>query len=198
MKLLKFLFVLFLICNVQSCKKKGSNFNRYNNTTESDSVEDKEAYPDDTYCADVDYYNPDTGFRNSYTLNVDVENNEVVKISFSSGWLDSSEFSSEELESDGTCSITCYDGEQFYIEITGSECSFDDGYKIENDIQKEIDDITCPRCGSSKDEYDTYCNDCKDLIENTCYRCGDLEYDVYGGLCNNCKEDDEKEDEDEW
>jgi hypothetical protein len=189
MKLVKFLFVLLLVFSVQSCKKKSSNSNRYNNNTEHYSYEEEEEpYPDDTYCSDVDYYNPDTGSRSSYTLNVDVEYNEVVKIYFSSGWLDSSEFSSEELDEDGYCDITLYDGRKFEIQITGAECSYNDGYRIESDIEDAKAAITCARCGFSKYEYDDYCDDCTNLLENTCSRCNGYEYGVYGGICSSCKD----------
>lgn len=197
MKTVRLILVVLLVVSIQSCKKKTSNSNSYNNNSDSYYYEEEEEpYPDDTYCADVDYYNPDTSFSNNYTLNVDVEYNEVVKICFSSGWLDSSEFSSEELDEGGYCEIRLYDGREFEIQITGSECSYDDGSQIESDIEDETAAVTCPRCGNSKYEYDTYCSYCIDLIENTCSRCGAFEYYVYEGLCSNCKEDDEQEDDD--
>lgn len=193
MRLLNLLLILFLVCGAQSCKKKTSNTNSYNNHSERyyDKEDEEERYPDDTYCADVDYYNPNTGFSNNYTLNVDVEYNEVVRISFSSGWLDNSEFSSEELDEDGYCDIRLYDGREFEIQITGPECSFDDSNRIESDVQDEIAAVTCPRCGSEKNEYDDYCDNCTDLLENTCSRCGAFEYYVYGGLCSDCKDEDD-------
>ena len=196
MRLVKFVFILVLIAFTQSCKEKTSRSNSYYNNSESDYYyEDEEAYPDDTYCADVDYYNPDTGTRSNYTLNVEVEDNEVTVIHFSTGWLDSSEFSSEALDEDGYCSIRLYDGRQFDIQITGSECSFSDGYRIESDIEDEIAAVTCPRCGSSKYSYDDYCDSCEDEIENTCSRCGGNEYYLNGGLCSDCKRDDEENDD---
>ena len=58
MRTLKYLFVLFLVCGIQSCKKKTSNSNSYNNNSDSYYYEeDEEPYPDDTYCSDVEYYN---------------------------------------------------------------------------------------------------------------------------------------------
>jgi hypothetical protein len=105
--------------------------------------------------------------------------------------LDSSHFSSEELDSDGSCSITSFDNKQYDIQITGPECSYTDNAKVQSDQ----DDVTCSNCGGEKEEYDTYCNNCKDNIENTCSRCGGYEYYVYGGLCNNCKSDDENNQE---
>ncbi|MDG4951550.1 hypothetical protein NLM59_11530, partial [Weeksellaceae bacterium KMM 9724] len=78
---------------------------------------------------------------------------------------------------------------------TGSECSYTDGYKIQNDIEDDIEQVTCPRCGSSKYSYDDYCYSCEDEIENTCSRCGGHEYYVNGGLCSDCKRDDEENDD---
>lgn len=58
---------------------------------------------DGTYSAMVSYYNPETGFSNSYDLDVEVENNEVVQIDFPNGGYLSS---SESVNSDGTCTVT--------------------------------------------------------------------------------------------
>ncbi|MFY7938728.1 MAG: hypothetical protein ACOVOQ_15225 [Flavobacterium sp.] len=192
---LLFIFLGFII--LQSCKNNdySSDEVSYENDTYDEVVnEDEESYSDNTYCADVEYYNPDTGFRNSYTLNVDVENNEVVKIHFSSGWLDDSEFSSEALDSNGSCSITCYDGRQFDIQITGSECSFTDESRIRNDDYDEKRKLTCPECGGRKYSYDDVCDDCKDKAEHTCKRCG--EYDSFmwssDDLCSDCKRDEDE------
>lgn len=191
MKTKGLIIAILIIVSYQSCKKNTSKSNSYNSERTYFEDDDK-TYEDDTYCADVEYYNPDTGFSNDYTLNVDVEYNEVVKIHFSSGWLDDSEFSSEELDADGYCEIILFDGREFTIQITGSECSFNDGYYIENDVAES----KCLRCGYSKDEYEDYCEDCKNYLENTCSRCGAFEYYVYQGLCSDCKED--EYDNDDW
>lgn len=132
MRVVRLLLVIVLIYGVQSCKKNiSTNSNYYEEESteayyeeEDDEYyeEDTAAYPDATYCADVDYHNPNTGTYSTYTLNVEVEDNEVIEILFSSGWLDDSEFSSEELDEDGYCDITLYDGREFEIQITGPEC----------------------------------------------------------------------------
>ena len=44
--------------------------------------DDDSALEDGTYTATVDYYNPNTGYSNTYTLDVEVENNQVVQIDF--------------------------------------------------------------------------------------------------------------------
>ena len=37
-------------------------------------------YPDGTYCADVDAYNPNTGKSSNYTLNVEIEEYDLITI----------------------------------------------------------------------------------------------------------------------
>ena len=191
MKKLHLVFLLMGFLIVQSCKNNdysSEEISNENYTYDEVVNEDVDSYNDNTYCADVEYYNPDTGFRNNYTLNVDVENNEVVKIHFSSGWLDSSEFSSEALDSNGFCSITCYDGRQFDIQITGSECSFPDEDEIQYVMEDESEDLICPDCGNEKPEFERTCQKCTDKRDNICSRCGGFEYYVMGGLCSNCKD----------
>ena len=57
-------------------------------------------YEDGTYCATVDYYNPNTGNSNSYVLNVEIENDELITIYWpNGGWLDESHFSFENISS---------------------------------------------------------------------------------------------------
>ena len=182
MKKLYVIIVILLVVFTVSCKDKKSHSNSYESESYYNSEDGR--YSDDTYCAEVEYYNPNTGTRSTYTLNVDVESNEVTKIHFSAGWLDSSEFSSEELDEDGYCSITCYDGRQFEIQITGSECSFTDESRMQSDVQDNEEAVTCPECGDEKDEYDEYCYSCKRKF--TCPDCGDKKY-KYDDLCYDCE-----------
>lgn len=153
-------------------------------------------YEDGTYCADVSYYNSNTGTSNSYSLNVEVENNELVRIQWpNGGWLDDSHFTPEELDKSGYCSFKSDKGYEYTVQITGSECSIDDKSRAKSDSEDEKDAITCPRCGSEKESYDRYCDDCTDKIENTCDRCGMYEYNVNGGICYSCKRKQEDEEE---
>lgn len=104
--------------------------------SEEENSEDagQEAYPDNTYCADIEYYNPHTGTRNTYSLNIEVENNEVTVIHWpNGGWLDSTHFSPEELDDSGSCSFSSYDGKHYNIQITGSECSYTDNVRSDED-----------------------------------------------------------------
>jgi len=85
----------------------------------TDKDEDSNKIEDDTYDADVEYYNPNTGTRSSYTLEVEVENNRVTVINFpKGGWLDDVHIvSGGELDSDGSTRIYTDKGYEFSITI---------------------------------------------------------------------------------
>jgi hypothetical protein len=181
----KILLILIAAISLTSCKKNSDSGDDYATEVES------EYYPDGTYCADIEYYNPDTGTRSTYTLNVEVESNEVTVIQWpNGGWLDSSHFNSEELDSDGSCSITAFDGKQYDIQITGSECVSTDAAVIESDEEE----TTCPQCNGIKYEYEDICENCKDKAEHTCTRCGQHDSFMFStdDLCSDCKRDDEE------
>lgn len=192
MRKVKLIFLLCVIIIVQSCKNNSDS----SNDSTADEVAEEEIlddYPDGTYCADIDYYNPQTGTRNTYTLNVEVESHEVTVIHWpNGGWLDSSHFSPEELDSTGSCSFSSYDGKQYDIQITGPECTYTDNVKVRNDQE----DATCPECGGSKSEYDKVCYNCKrkkeDVEEHTCKRCGQYDSFMFSTdeLCSDCEQDD--------
>jgi hypothetical protein len=94
----------------------------------------EQGFEDGTYCADVEYYNPNTGTSNSYKLSVDVEGNEVVKISFGNGgWIDRSHMTPEELNTAGYCSITNDKNYEYRVQITGKDCSGTDNINPETD-----------------------------------------------------------------
>src|SRR5574344_948317 len=87
--------------------------NDYNNGDETDS-----SIEDGTYSATVDYYNPDTGYSNTYTLDVEVEDNQVVQIDFpNDGYLDDTHIEPQELDEDGHCSIEDDEGRTFDIQL---------------------------------------------------------------------------------
>ncbi len=68
------IFVLFLFL---SCK---GNSNKY-------------VYSDGEYNAEIEYYNPKTGTKSSYTLKIEIEDDKLVKIYWTNGgWLDDSYF----------------------------------------------------------------------------------------------------------
>jgi hypothetical protein len=194
MRELKLLLFLLAVLSITSCKKSTNNSEDtevHSTTTDEDGTE---AYPDGTYSADIDYYNPDTGVRSTYTLNVEVENHEVTVIHWpNGGWLDSSHFNPEELDSNGSCSIVSFDGKHYDIQITGDETNYTDDSKV----QRDVEEVTCPECGSTKDEYDEYCYSCKQKF--TCPECGGKKY-KYDDFCDDCKrkhEDEEQQSQNE-
>lgn len=197
-----YLVILILtISLIFSCKKSNENdINTETNEVENfnNDEENQEAYPDGTYCAEVEYYNPNTGTRNTYTLNVEVENNEVTIIHWpNGGWLDDSHFDSEELDDNGYCSFTSDKGYEYEVKITGSPCSYTDDYKARNDLEDETAAISCPKCGGDKESYEDICYSCKskqkDVEEHTCKRCGEHDSFMWSGdeLCSDCKRKEE-------
>lgn len=190
-KIVPILFVLLLYgCSNSS---GSSDYGDYYYSEES-------GFEDGTYCADVEYYNPNTGTNSTYTLNVEVESNELVVIHWpSGGWLDDDHFYPEELDSDGYCYFTSDKGYEYEVTITGSPCSFTDKGRMADDVEEDYEDMHCPKCGDEKDsEYDDYCYWCQRKIddeeENTCPSCGAYEIGLYGDECDDCK----GEDEDDW
>jgi len=113
-------------------------------------VEEPQApkFPDGTYCANVDYYNPSTGTKRTYTLNVEVESNEVTTILFGNGgYLDNSHISPETLSNGGYCSITDDKNRTFDISINGSACSSIDNID-DGESGSEEKKITLLQCAS--------------------------------------------------
>ncbi len=82
-------------------------------------------FSDGEYCAEIQYYNRNTGKHSTYTLPVEVENGKLVKIRWKNGgWLDESHFTAPDI-SDGTASFTSDKGYKYEVELKekGSNCS---------------------------------------------------------------------------
>ena len=96
-------------------------------------------YRDGTYCAEVDYYYSETGTSSTYTLNVDVEDNELVVIHWpNGGWLDDSHFVPVDI-SGGEASFTSDRGVDYTVRIMGEEgdCIVDYSALSEDDFVAE-------------------------------------------------------------
>ena len=119
LRLLNVTSISLLVCILLSCGNS-------NKSQQYNSVEDEEEYYDNegngiedgTYSADVDYYNPDTGYSATYTLDVEVQDGCVTTIYFpDDGSLDGSHIDATELDDDGNCVIYDDEGREFSIHI---------------------------------------------------------------------------------
>ena len=120
-----------------------------------------------TYCAEVEYYNPNTGTRSAYELEVEVEDGMLVQINWpNGGWLDETHFITEDISS-GECEFTSDKGYQFTVTLgeKGGNC-FNDGYQLRKRVNEDVENTTCSICGDEKEEFDEYCYSCAQKIED--------------------------------
>jgi hypothetical protein len=81
---------------------------------------------DGKQCADVKLYNPSTGKRSTYILNVEVENNKLIIIYWANGgWLDDSHFNPPKLDGNNWCTFISDKGQEYEIQITSEPCIFE-------------------------------------------------------------------------
>jgi hypothetical protein len=132
----KFLLLLSVLCAISCEESKGGN-NYYNEDSQQDSYYEEEdesyyeeeeseyyyeeeidGYEDGTYTATVYYNNPVTSYSATYTLDVEVEDNEVTVIYFpNDGYLDYDHIWPEELDDDGYVMIYGEEGKTYEIQI---------------------------------------------------------------------------------
>ena len=98
-----------------------STDSEYSNGTDdelTDESSDGSEVGDGTHSATVYYNNPQTGYSATYTLDVEVEDGQVVQIDFpNGGYIDSDHITPEALNSDGECTIYGDDGKTYVIHI---------------------------------------------------------------------------------
>jgi hypothetical protein len=86
--------------------------------TYAEEEETSEAFEDGTHAATVYYTNSETGYSVTYTLDVEVEGNEVTTIYFESGgYLDSDHIQSAELDESGNATIYGEGGKTYEVQI---------------------------------------------------------------------------------
>jgi hypothetical protein len=213
MKYKYLIYLLITTFSILSCSSDSSSESDY-----SIEGQTEDGFEDGTYCAEVEYSNPNTGTNNTYTLEVEVYSNQVTQINWGNGgWIDEDHFSAEDLDSDGMCSFTSDKGYEYTVRIIGRDCSFTDESNFQSDVEEDEtvstcpecgdeknendeycysckEELTCPKCGSEKDSYDDYCDNCTDRQEHTCERCGQYDSFMFSSddLCSDCER---KEDE---
>ncbi|WP_119789745.1 hypothetical protein [Flavobacterium anhuiense] len=117
LKLLKILPLIFFAFLFVECKKSDN----YNTQEYSLGNFDEDGYLDGTYCAEIDYYYSETGTSSTYTLLVEIENNELTVIHWpNGGWLDDSHFTPPDI-SNGETSFTSDEGVEYTVRIIGNE-----------------------------------------------------------------------------
>jgi hypothetical protein len=73
---------------------------------------------DETYSATVEYNNPETGYSATYTLDVDVEDCQVVQINFpNDGYLDLDHISAADIDENGYARVDGENGKTYEIQI---------------------------------------------------------------------------------
>lgn len=108
-------YVLLIITLLSACNNAS---NSSTNDTNSNYYYDEEKFEDGTYSAMVDYYNPKTGYSATYTLDVEIEDNQVTVIYFpNDGYLDDDHIWPDELDEDGFVSIEGEEGKTYDIQI---------------------------------------------------------------------------------
>jgi hypothetical protein len=75
-------------------------------------------YDDGTYSASVDCYNPETGYSATYSLNVEVQDCQIVQINFpNDGYLDDDHISYADIGENGEATVIGEEGKTYNITI---------------------------------------------------------------------------------
>jgi hypothetical protein len=150
--------LLTLFSMLMGCGPSANGEIETTDEAEYSTEEDYYGYRDGTYCAEVDYYYSETGTSSTYTLNVDVEGNELVVIHWpNGGWLDDSHFVPVDI-SGGEVSFTSDRGVDYTVSIMGEEgdCIVDYSALSEDDFVAE---------GEEEQQADRYRQDEEERIQ---------------------------------
>lgn len=130
-QILLFIIVLFCVASCTSnAKSKKENDNPEHSYSSSKLSEDENTeesnqnslnctFNDGTYSATVDYSNSETGYSSTYTLDVEVENCQVVQIDFpNGGYLDEDHIAAADLDEDGNATVEGEDEKTYQVKIS--------------------------------------------------------------------------------
>src|SRR5665213_3166238 len=102
--------------NEETESENKDNEKEDNNESDDDEVSSK--LSDGTHWATVEYNNPEPGYSATYTLQVEVEDKQIVRIDFpNGGYLDDDHISPADLEDDGTANVEGEDGKTYDVTI---------------------------------------------------------------------------------
>lgn len=115
---------LFNSCTSEPESNQDSNSTGYSNSSnEEDEEESSEnvsgcKFDDGTYSATVEYYNPETDYSATYTLDVEVQDCQIIQINFpNNGYLDEDHISYADIDEDGNATVYGEDGKTYEIQI---------------------------------------------------------------------------------
>lgn len=123
--------IIFFLFSWNSKSEKQNHNNSYSKidyestSTNYSEEEEKNAensldckFADNTYSATVDYNNANTGYSSTYTLDVEVQDCQVIQINFpNDGYLDEDHISYANIDEDGNASVSGEDGKTYEIHI---------------------------------------------------------------------------------
>jgi hypothetical protein len=112
--------VLFVLIFLVACRNEGREDNSENSRQIStDQADDNDCgIEDGTQSATIDYYNPQTGYAAAYSLDVEVENCQVIQIDFNNGgYLDGDHIEPGDIDENGDASIEDDRGRSFEVHI---------------------------------------------------------------------------------
>lgn len=141
-------FILVSILLMLSCKNESKNNDYSDENIEAIESNSDDGYKNGDYCAEVDYYYDKTGTNSSYTLKVEINNNQLIKIYWpNGGWLDNSHFTPPSI-SDGQASFISDQGVEYNVRIIGTDgdCYYSNNALNEDDLiedgeTKKVDGI---------------------------------------------------------
>ncbi|MEY2702975.1 MAG: hypothetical protein RLY43_1613 [Bacteroidota bacterium] len=117
--------LILLMFITTSCSQKSSKQSSDLDSSENDKEVAMETYnyndcnyEDGVYTATVNYYNPETDYSSTYTLDVEVANCEVIQINFpNDGYLDESSISNTTIDENGNAFIDGEDGKTYEVHL---------------------------------------------------------------------------------
>jgi hypothetical protein len=123
--------LFFIALFIYSCGEVNQNTGQESETTETETYdsepsyeveeeeqEEEQGFVDGTHTATVYYTNSETGHSATYTLEVEVEGNEVTILYFDSGgYLDSDHIQPAELDESGNATIYGEGGKTYEVQI---------------------------------------------------------------------------------
>lgn len=131
----KLLSILFFSIILIGCKDN-SDFQPDTKDKSLSNIDNTNGYNDGIYCAKVSFYYSKTGSNSLYTLKVEIENNELVKIYWpNGGWLDNTHFNPPCIR-DGNTTFVSDRGVELTVKIIGegSECNYSTNVQDEDDL----------------------------------------------------------------